>query len=47
MNRKWVSGTMTFLYKEKDKTEIQNYRPISLINIIYKIWPMIMTENSQ
>ena len=45
MHRKWVSGTMTYIYKgKKDQTEIQNYRPITLLNIIYKIWAIIMTE---
>jgi len=45
MNRKWVSGTMTFIYKgKKDQMEIKNYRPITLLNIIYKIWAIVMTE---
>ena len=45
MRRKWVSGTMTYIYKgKKDQTAIQNYRPITLLNIIYKIWAIIMTE---
>ena len=30
--------------KRKCQMEIQNYRPITLINIIYKIWDIVMTE---
>ena len=36
---------MTFLPKQnKDRAKINNFRPITLINIIYKIWAIIMTN---
>ena len=45
VNKKWVSGTMTFLYKgKKGITDIRNNRPITLLNIIYKFRAMIMKE---
>ena len=34
---------MTCIYKGGE-TEIQNYRPITLMNIIYEIWATIVTE---
>ena len=45
MNKKWLSGgAMTFLYKENERQDIQNYGPIALLNVIYKIWAMVITE---
>ena len=45
MPKQWLKGVMTFIPKQqKDKTQITNFRPITLINIIYKIWAIIMTN---
>ena len=36
---KWTEGTIVYIYKEKgDAGECENYRPICLAQIIYKIW---------
>ena len=42
--RQWVKGVVTYIYKKKDPKEIKNYRPITLIAIIYKLWAIIWTK---
>ena len=42
----WLNGVITFLHKKKDMEEIQNYRPITLITIIYKIWKIMTKRRS-
>lgn len=42
--RKWVSGGSEMRIQRQRKTEIQNYRPITILNIIYNIWEMVITE---
>ena len=37
-NDNFVLGTMTLLYKKKDRQRIENYRPITLTNTDYKIY---------
>jgi len=37
-NDNFILGTMTLLYKKKDKQRIENYRPITLTNTDYKIY---------
>ena len=35
---------MTFLHKKQARGDINNYRPITLINMIYKIWDTITSQ---
>jgi len=37
-NNNFVLGTMTLLYKKKDRQQIKKYRPIMLTNTDYKIY---------
>ena len=30
--------------QNKDRTKINNFRPITLINMVYKIWALLMTN---
>ena len=36
MNNDWLQGIVTFIRKNKDPLYIDNYRPITLPNMIYK-----------
>jgi len=38
LNEKFAEGTMCLLYKKKEKTNIENYRPITLLNTDYKLY---------
>ena len=42
MPKEWLKGVMTFIHKNKAIDNLDNYRPITLINIIYKIRASIM-----
>ena len=42
--KQWLNGIITFIYKNKDKYDINNYRPITITNIIYKIWATVLTN---
>ena len=44
MPKGWLNGVMTFLHKKQARDDLDNYRPITLINIIYKIWATVMTR---
>ena len=44
MPKGWLGGVMTFLHKKKARGDLDNYRPIALINMIYKIWATIMSQ---
>ena len=45
MPKQWLHGVMAFIPKgKKDKSSLNNFRPITLIQIIYKIWAIILTN---
>ena len=44
MPKGWLNGVMTFLRKKKARDDHNNYRPITLINTIYKIWATVMSQ---
>ena len=37
----WRKGTVSFLFKKGDGRQFKNYRAITLLHIIYKIWGKI------
>lgn len=40
-------GVITLLFKGGDKQELENWRPITLLNIDYKILAMVLTKRLQ
>ena len=44
MPNEWKQGVITLIPKSGDSKNIKNYRPITLLNTIYKIWATIMTN---
>ena len=44
MPEKWKRGLVIFLYKSKNRAETNNYRPITLLNSIYKIWTVLVSK---
>ena len=41
----WKNGAVVHIYKNKgDEKECDNYRPISLLEIVYKIWSNLVTK---
>jgi ribonuclease HI len=38
LNEEFSEGAMCLLYKKKEKTKIENYRPITLLNTDYKLY---------
>ena len=43
MPKQWLKGVVAFIPKKSDHSTLKNFRPITLINIICKIWAIIMT----
>ena len=41
--KEWAKGIMTLLHKKDETDQLDNYRPIALINVIYKIWAFVMS----
>ena len=39
----WLSGILTLIRKSGPRNELKNYRPVTLLNTIYKIWATIIT----
>jgi ribonuclease HI/exonuclease III len=44
IDEKFAEGRMSLLYKKKDIRNIENYRPVTLLNTDYKIYTTILTE---
>ena len=44
MPHTWKQGIITYIYKAKERNMLKNYRPITLLNMIYKIWAAIMSN---
>ena len=44
MTGQWTHGIITLLHKKKSKTDTNNYRPICLLNIAYKLVTIIITR---
>ena len=44
MPEEWKHRVITLIYKIGCAKPIKNYRPITLLNSIYKIWATIMTS---
>ena len=42
--KKRLQGIITFIFKNNDKRDINNYRPITITNIIYKIRAATITD---
>ena len=41
---RWEDGSVVHIYKKNDQQDFDNYRPIYLTHIIYKIWTSMPTE---
>jgi hypothetical protein len=39
-----TEGTLSFLFKRGDPREVRNYRPISLLQVDYKIYANILVQ---
>ena len=40
----WQGGVIIFFFKKGDERKINNYRPITRLPTIYKIWPTILSN---
>ena len=43
--KQWIKGVLAYIHKKKDTKDIKNYRPITLLTTIYKIWDIIMAKD--
>ncbi len=43
----WQENFVKLIYKKNEATKIKNYRPISLLNTIFKIWESILYEKTK
>ena len=41
---KWYNSEVVILFKKGDMTNIENYRPISLLSVLYKLFTKILTN---
>jgi hypothetical protein len=44
MSKAWKEGNLILLYKKNDKLDVNNYKPITLLNTIYKIYTCIINN---
>merc|ERR1712105_404003 len=40
----WQNGQILFIHKSGDRKHLDNYRPITLLPTIYKLWETIMSN---
>ena len=40
----WKTALTVLFYKKDDRYDVNNYRPIGLLNAVYKLWTSIVTE---
>jgi hypothetical protein len=40
----WMTSHTCLIYKKSDPTILDNYRPIALTNVIYKLWTTIIAD---
>ena len=43
MPKEWAKGVTTFIRTKNETDNLGNYRPLTLINIVYKIWASLMS----
>ena len=44
---KWIQGLITLIYKKGDIHDITNYRPITLLNSLFKLWEKILDTRAR
>merc|ERR1711915_428837 len=44
MSKEWTEGVLCTLHKKNEKDLCDNYRPITLVNMVYKIISIIITK---
>jgi len=44
MPQTWKQGIITYIYKAKERNMLKNYRPITLLNMVYKIRAIILSN---
>ena len=42
MNNEWIQCIVAFIRKNKDPINLDDYRPVALLNAIYKIWACVV-----
>ena len=44
MPESWLTGIVILIHKKNDPKDINNYRPITLLTSIYKIWATVISN---
>ena len=39
-----LEGDITLLYKKKDRTDVRNYRPLTMLNTDYKVYTKVLAN---
>ena len=42
--RKWREGVICPIYKKRERKDVRNYRGITLLNTLYKMYAMVLDE---
>ena len=45
--KEWKEGSVVLVHKGRSKKELKNYRPVAIINVVYKLFMLVLRESEK